>query len=35
MIYFLTGKPGNGKSLHMAEVMYQKLRQGKNVKTYF
>lgn len=31
MIYFYTGKPGNGKSLHMAEVIYNSLLQGINV----
>lgn len=31
MIYFYTGNPGNGKSLHMAEVIYNSLRKGKNV----
>lgn len=35
MIYFFTGKPGNGKSLHMAEIMYHALRQGKNVIANF
>lgn len=35
MIYFFTGKPGNGKSLHMAQIMYQKLRFGKNVIANF
>lgn len=31
MIYFYTGKPGNGKSLHMAQVIYNALKGGKNV----
>lgn len=31
MIYFFTGKPGNGKSLHMAEIIYSSLLKGKNV----
>lgn len=31
MIYFYTGKPGNGKSLHMAEVIYNSLLKGVNV----
>lgn len=31
MIYFFTGKPGNGKSLHMAEIIYHSLKRGKNV----
>lgn len=35
MIYFLTGKPGNGKSLHMAEIIYNNLRSGKNVIANF
>ena len=35
MIYFFSGKPGNGKSLHMAEIMYYALRSGKNVIANF
>ena len=35
MIYFFTGKPGNGKSLHMAEIMYHALRRGTNVIANF
>lgn len=35
MIYFFTGKPGNGKSLHMAEIMYYALKKGKNVIANF
>lgn len=31
MIYFFTGKPGNGKSLHMAQIIYHSLLKGKNV----
>ena len=31
MIYFYTGNPGNGKSLHMAEVIYKSIKKGKNV----
>ena len=31
MIYFYTGKPGNGKSLHVAEVIYNSLLKGINV----
>ena len=31
MIYFFTGKPGNGKSLHMAEIIYGSLKRGVNV----
>ncbi|MDE7283742.1 MAG: zonular occludens toxin domain-containing protein [Lachnospiraceae bacterium] len=35
MIYFMTGKPGNGKSLHMAEIIYNNLRIGRNVIANF
>lgn len=35
MIYFFTGKPGNGKSLHMAEIMYHSIKKGKNVIANF
>lgn len=35
MIYFFTGKPGNGKSLHMAEIMYHAIKKGKNVIANF
>lgn len=35
MIYFFTGRPGNGKSLHMAEIIYHALRSGKNVIANF
>lgn len=35
MIYFYTGNPGNGKSLHMAEVIYKSIRKGKNVIANF
>lgn len=35
MIYFFTGKPGNGKSLHMAEIMYLKMKLGRNVIANF
>lgn len=35
MVYFFTGKPGNGKSLHMAEIIYKALKQGKNVIANF
>lgn len=31
MIYFFTGKPGNGKSLHMAEIIYNSMLRGVNV----
>lgn len=35
MIYFFTGKPGNGKSLHMAQIIYDKMRLGRNVIANF
>lgn len=35
MIYFFTGNPGNGKSLHMAEVIYKSVLKGKNVIANF
>lgn len=35
MIYFYTGKPGNGKSLHMAQEIDTALRSGKNVIANF
>ena len=35
MIYFFTGKPGNGKSLHMAEIIYKNIKKGKNVIANF
>lgn len=35
MIYFMTGTPGSGKSLHMAEIIYNELRMGKNVIANF
>lgn len=35
MIYFFTGKPGNGKSLHMAEIIYKALKKGQNVISNF
>jgi hypothetical protein len=35
MIYFYTGKPGNGKSLHMAMIMYHAIKKGKNVIANF
>lgn len=31
MIYFFTGRPGNGKSLHMAEIIYNSILDGVNV----
>ena len=35
MIHFFTGKPGNGKSLHMAEIIYREMKKGKNVIANF
>ena len=35
MIYFYTGRPGNGKSLHMAQEIDKALRSGKNVVANF
>lgn len=35
MINFFTGRPGNGKSLHMAEIIYKQLKKGKNVIANF
>lgn len=35
MINYFTGKPGNGKSLHMAEIIYNEMRKGKNVIANF
>ena len=35
MIHYFTGKPGNGKSLHMAEIIYNSIRKGKNVIANF
>ncbi len=35
MIYFFTGKPGNGKSLHMAQIIDHALRHGQNVIANF
>lgn len=35
MIYFFTGRPGNGKSLHMAEIIYSEMKKGKNVIANF
>jgi zona occludens toxin len=34
-LYFYSGKPGSGKSLHAARVIDQWVRQGKNVITNF
>lgn len=30
-VYFFTGRPGNGKSLHMAEIIYNSILNGTNV----
>ena len=35
MIHFFTGKPGNGKSLHMAQIIYDSIKDGKNVIANF
>lgn len=35
MINYFTGKPGNGKSLHMAEIIYNEMKKGKNVIANF
>ena len=35
MINFYSGRPGNGKSLHMAQVIYKSLKKGKNVIANF
>lgn len=35
MIHYFTGKPGNGKSLHMAEIIYNEMKSGKNVIANF
>lgn len=35
MIYFYSGTPGSGKSLHIAEEIYHSLRTGKNVIANF
>ncbi len=35
MIYFYTGVPGSGKSLHVAKDIYDALRTGKNVIANF
>lgn len=35
MIYFYTGKPGNGKSLHVAEIIYKSMKKGVNVIANF
>ena len=35
MINFFTGRPGNGKSLHMAMIIYAEMKKGKNVIANF
>lgn len=35
MINYFTGRPRNGKSLHMAEIIYKHLKKGKNVIANF
>ena len=35
MIYFYSGTPGSGKSLHVAKDIYTQLRRGKNVIANF
>ena len=35
MIYFYTGTPGSGKSLHMASEIYEAMYKGKNVIANF
>ena len=35
MIHFFTGKPRNGKSLHMAQIIYREMKKGKNVIANF
>ena len=35
MINFFTGRPRNGKSLHMAMIIYKQLKKGKNVIANF
>lgn len=35
MIYFVSGRPGGGKSLFMAEKIYKELKKGKNVIANF
>lgn len=35
MIYFVNGRPGGGKSLAMAELIYKQLRHGRNVIANF
>lgn len=35
MIYFVNGRPGGGKSLAMAEIIYRSMRRGKNVIANF
>lgn len=35
MINFFTGRPRNGKSLHMAMIIYKEMKKGKNVIANF
>ena len=35
MINFYSGRPGNGKSLHMAMEIYHAMKKGKNVIANF
>lgn len=35
MIYFVSGRPGGGKSLAMAELIYRQLKRGRNVIANF
>lgn len=35
MIYFVNGRPGGGKSLAMAELIYKQLKHGRNVIANF
>lgn len=35
MIYFYSGTPGSGKSYHVAQVIYDALKKGKNVLANF
>ena len=34
MINFFTGRPGNGKSLHMAMIIYAEMKKGKNTENF-
>lgn len=35
MLYFVNGRPGGGKSLYMAEMIYKKMKRGINVIANF